>query len=93
MARRSYGSGSLVARADASGAETWYGLWRTGGRRVKRALGPKWAPGSRDGLTRAQAEAELRRRMQEHSVVVGRAERKTVAEAGERYVEHVARVK
>jgi integrase len=31
--------------------------------------------------------------MQEHSVVVGRAERKTVAEAGERYVEHLARVK
>jgi hypothetical protein len=33
MARRSYGSGSLVVRADANGAETWYGLWRTGHRR------------------------------------------------------------
>ena len=93
MARRSYGSGSLIARADASGAETWYGLWHSAGRRVKRALGPKRAPGSRDGLTRAQAEAELRRHMQEQSVVVGRAERKTVAEAGERYIEHLARVK
>ncbi|MEA2400429.1 MAG: hypothetical protein QOK00_832, partial [Thermoleophilaceae bacterium] len=39
MARRSYGSGSLVVRADANGAETWYGLWRTGTRRVKRVLG------------------------------------------------------
>jgi hypothetical protein len=36
MARRSYGSGSLIARADGNGAETWYGLWRTGSRRVKR---------------------------------------------------------
>ena len=59
MARRSYGSGSLVVRADANGAETWYGLWRTGPRRVKRALGPKRAPASRHGLTRSQAEAEL----------------------------------
>jgi hypothetical protein len=48
MARRSYGSGSLVVCADANGAETWYGLWRTGPRRVKRGLGPKRAPGSRD---------------------------------------------
>jgi hypothetical protein len=48
-----------MALADASGAETWYGLWRTGGLRVKRALGPKHAPGSSDGLTRSQAEAEL----------------------------------
>jgi hypothetical protein len=93
MARRSYGSGSLTFRADGNGAETWYGLWRTGGRRVKRALGPKRAPGSRDGLTRTQAEAELRRRMQAGAVVIGKAERKTVVEAGERYVEHLATVK
>jgi integrase len=93
MARRSYGTGSLVVRADGNGTETWYGLWRTGRRRVKRALGPKRASGSRDGLTRTQAEAELRRRMQGETVVVGRAERKTVAEAGERYVEHLATVK
>jgi integrase len=93
MARRSYGTGSLVARRDANGAETWYGLWCAGGRRVKRALGPKRGPGSREGLTRAQAEAELRRRMQQNIVVVGRAERKTVAEAGQRYLEHLERIK
>jgi integrase len=93
MARRSYGSGSLTVRADVNGTETWYGLWRTGGRRVKRALGPKRTPGARDGLTRSQAEAELRRRMGEKTVVIGRAERKTVAEAGERYLEHLATVK
>jgi hypothetical protein len=78
MAKRSYGSGSLGARGD----ESWYGLWCSGGRRVKRALGRKRSAGSRDGLTRAQAEAELRRRMQEDVVVVARAERKTLAEAG-----------
>jgi hypothetical protein len=93
MARRSYGSGSLVVRADANGAETWYGLWRTGTRRVKRALGPKRTAGSRDGLTRKQAEGELRRRMQDQTVVIGRPERQTLAEAGERYVEHLAGVK
>jgi hypothetical protein len=93
MARRSYGSGFLAIRRDANGTETWYGWWRVGGRRVKRALGPKRASGSRYGLTRTQAEAELRRRMQEETVVIGRAERKTIAEAGERYVEHLATVK
>jgi hypothetical protein len=89
MAKRSYGSGSLGARGD----ESWYGIWCSGGRRVKRALGRKRSAGSRDGLTRAQAEAELRRRMQEDVVVVARAERKTLAEAGERYVKHLAQVK
>jgi integrase len=93
MAKRSYGSGSLIARPDSGGGETWYGLWRVNGRRVKRALGRKRTPGSRDGLTRAQAEAELRRRMQQDVIVVARAERKTVAEAGERYIQHLARVK
>jgi hypothetical protein len=44
-------------------------------------------------VTRTQAEAELRRRMQEGAVVIGRAERKTIAEAGERYVQHLATVK
>jgi integrase len=60
---------------------------------VKRALGPKRSPASRDGLTRTQAEAELRRRMQEGAVVIGRAERKTIAEAGERYLENLTTVK
>jgi integrase len=93
MARRSYGSGSLTTRRDANGTETWYGWWRVGNRRVKRALGPKRSAGSRDGLTRTQAEAELRRRMQEGVVVIGRVERKTIAEAGERYLQHLTTVK
>jgi hypothetical protein len=39
MARRSYGSGSLVVRADANGAETWYGL----GALAASAILPVWS--------------------------------------------------
>lgn len=62
MSRRSYGTGRLWARADKNGRETWYGSWHVGGRRVKRRIGPKRSHGASDGLTRVQAEAELRRR-------------------------------
>ena len=59
MQRRSYGTGSLfTARGK------WYGQWRSGGHLIKRAIGPKRQPGSREGLTRKQAEAELRKLMQ-----------------------------
>ena len=68
MARRSYGTGSLDVRTDSAGRETWYGKWHANGRRVKRKIGPKRTEGSRDGLTRAQAEAELRRLMAEVQV-------------------------
>jgi hypothetical protein len=30
--RRSYGTGSLYARTDRSGRDTWYGYWRTAAR-------------------------------------------------------------
>lgn len=59
MAKRSYGTGSLMVRRDGRGRETRYGSWRVWGWRVKRVLGPKRSPGSRDGLTRTQAEGEL----------------------------------
>src|SRR5215212_10241351 len=91
VARRSYGSGQLVARAVAGGRETWYGLWYVGGRRVKRRLGPKRRPGTADGLTKTQAEAELRRRMTTEVVVAGR-QRKTVGEAGALYLAHLEHV-
>jgi integrase len=63
--RRSYGTGRLFVRADAASRESWYGSWWVGARRVKRKLGPKRPRGTTDGLTRRQAEAELRRRMHE----------------------------
>ena len=62
--RRSYGTGQLFVHTDTAGRESWYGRWYIGPKRIKRRIGPKREPGSRDGLTRAQAEAELRRRME-----------------------------
>ena len=89
--RRSYGTGSLYVRADSSGRETWYGKWHANGRRVKRVIGPKRATGSREGLTRAQAESELRRLMAEIQVTAKVGHSLTVAAAGERYQRHLKR--
>ena len=58
--RRSYGTGSLTLPVDAHGRETWYGRFYSGGRQVKRRLGPRRAPGAEHGLTRTQAERALR---------------------------------
>ena len=91
MGKRSYGSGQLFVRADGNGRETYYGSWRVCGRRVKRRLGPKRRAGTSDGLTRTQAEAELRRRIATEVVVAG-AQRRTVAEAGGAYIDHLERV-
>jgi hypothetical protein len=54
--KRSYGSGSIIQIGD-----TWFGKWRVGERQVKRRLGPVRPVGSKEGLTRSQAEAALRR--------------------------------
>ncbi len=59
--RRFYGTGSLDVRTDSNGREAWYGKWRSNGRQVKRKIATKRADGARNGLTRTQAEAELRR--------------------------------
>jgi integrase len=82
--KRSYGSGSLHPYRGA-----WYGKWRVGDRQVKRRLGAIRAPGSRDGLTRRQAERELRRRIESESPGVSAGDRRTVEEAGERLIEHL----
>ena len=89
MARRSYGSGSLYVKTDSAGAETWYGQWRVRDRQVKRRLGPKRRAGTRDGLTRAQAEAELRRRIAEDVPPPPSELRVTVGEAGQRLLQHL----
>ncbi|MGH7718977.1 MAG: tyrosine-type recombinase/integrase [Gemmatimonadaceae bacterium] len=77
-------------RRDARGRETWYGKWYSGTRRVKRKIGPKRQSGSRDGLTRAQAERELHRRMESERPVV--RSRLTIEIAGERYLDHLEHV-
>lgn len=84
--RRPYGTGSLYVRADRNGRETWYGHWRANGRQVKRRIGDTRATGSRDGLTRPQAEAELRRLIGEAGPPAARVgEALTVAELDRRY--------
>src|SRR5215218_1621757 len=91
MPRRSYGTGSLTVRADSAGRETWYGQWHSNGRRIKRRIGPKRTDGARDGLTRSQAEAELRRLMAEVTVDPVAGERLDVAEVTRRYLIHAER--
>jgi integrase len=86
--RRSYGTGALIARRDRAGLETWYGQWRVGTKLVKRRLGPKRRPGARTGLTKAQAERELRRLI-DAEVAVAPQSRLDVGEAGERYLAHL----
>lgn len=91
-ARRSYGTGSLPARRNASGVETWYGQVRVGDRFIKRVLGPKRSPGSREGLTKAQAERRLRELIDEVRAAPAVTDRMTVADAGERRIDHLEHV-
>jgi integrase len=80
--RRAYGSGSLFVHRG-----SWYGKWRIGPRQVKRKVGAKRRPGTREGLTKTQAEQELRRLMRE--VKATPLERLTLREAGDAYIAHV----
>jgi hypothetical protein len=84
MSRRPYGAGTLYVKAG-----SWYGRWRIAGRRVNRRLGPVRKPGTREGLTRPQAERELRRRMEQEHAMATTTGRLTVAETGERLIDHL----
>jgi integrase len=90
MTRRSYGTGSLFVRRDARGREYWYGQWWAGNRRPKRKLGPKRPPGSRDGLTRGQAERALRQLIERESAAAQATpeRRLSLTDLGGRYVDH-----
>jgi len=72
-------------------ADAYYGKWRVHGRQVRRKLGPRRLPGTRTGLTRAQAEARLRELMAETTLPAS-AERLTFEEMGRRYVQHLEEV-
>jgi integrase len=91
VAKRSYGTGRLYVVVDRGGRASWYGSWWVGGTRVKRKLGLKRTPGNADGLTRTQAERELRRRV-DATVVVAQGQRRTIGEAGEAYIAHLENV-
>jgi integrase len=81
--RRTHGTGSLIAKNG-----VYYGKWRVGGRQVMRKVGPVRRPATRDGLTKSQAEAQLRKMMGEMAVPPA-AERITVQEAAERLLAHL----
>jgi integrase len=91
-ARRSYGSGRIYVRSDSAGRETYYGSWWSNGRRVNRKLGAKRARGSREGLTAAQAEAELRRLIREVAPSIASADRLDVGEVGRCYCAHLTAI-
>lgn len=90
-ARRSYGTGSLLIRTDSAGRELWYGKWRSNGRQAMRKIGPKRGGAVKEGLTRAQAEGELRRLIAEVRVTPAPGELLNVGEVARRYLVHSER--
>ena len=78
MPRRNYGTGSL-RQVGKSWIGSWYAL---DGRRFKRRVGPVRMPGTRDGMTKAQAESEFARVREAEAIVAATARRVTMAEAG-----------
>jgi integrase len=82
-ARRRYGTGSIISKDG-----VYHGKWRVGERQVWRKLGPIRTPGTREGLTRTQAEAKLRTLMTE-TLAPAVVERVTVEDAGQRLIAHL----
>jgi integrase len=76
--RRAYGTGTLRIVGN-SWLASWYG---PDGRRVQRKVGSVRTEGRSDGLTKAQAERELRRLRELDSPSVERERRVTMEEAG-----------
>jgi integrase len=91
MTRRSYGSGRLWPVKNKGGGESWYGSWWAGSVRVKKKLGRKRPVGGGEGMTRVEAERELRRRLMEE-VRVPHGARRTILQAGEEYIDHLETV-
>jgi hypothetical protein len=85
--RRSYGTGSLFISHG-----KWYGKWRVDDRQIKRLLGPKRQPGSREGVTRKMAEVELRRAMAA-TRPVARADEVTFTDAALEFLRHAEKVR
>ncbi|MBS1894700.1 MAG: site-specific integrase [Actinobacteria bacterium] len=80
--RRAYGSGSLYRYRG-----SWYAKWYVGSRQIKRKIGAQRKRGSRDGMTKAQAEKEMRRLMRELKPTP--QERLSLREVGDAYIGHV----
>lgn len=88
-ARRPRGTGSLLIRRDQAGGELWYGKWRSGDEQLKRRIGPKRDPATGEGLTRTEAEAQLRGLMGTVRLRGNGGGRVTVAEAGQLLLERL----
>ncbi len=86
---RPHGTGGVVEKGN-----RWYGQWWVRGRRVKRSLGPVREPGTREGLTRKQAEARLRELMLEGGRCTAASDRTADAwqEVGDRRNKQLARI-
>lgn len=79
-ARRSHGTGTLHVRTCADGRQLWYGRWYAGGRRPNRRIGLKRKPGSEQGLSKIEAEGELRQMiLRERPLEVGESPTFTIA--------------
>jgi hypothetical protein len=87
--RRPRGTGSLAARRDTAGRETWYARFYVNRRLVKRRVGPKRVEGTREGLTRAQAEKALRRMIEEGRPRYRQSSASGSRRRGERYLRHL----
>lgn len=61
--RRSHGTGTLHVQTRANGRQLWFGRWYAGHLRRNRRIGLKRKRGTGRGMTKVEAEAELRRMM------------------------------
>jgi integrase len=86
--RRPYGSGHLWTEKGKRGREVWKCSFYQGGRKIKRTLGPVRQPGSREGLTKTQAESKLRE-LQRQAAVVVQPGRTTLKEVGDEYIRYL----
>ena len=84
--RRPRGTGAVFQKG-----ERWYGQWYVRGKLIKRSLGPVRQPGTREGLTKIQAETRLRDLISETNAAPPPiVERVTVTQAGERHLRQLA---
>jgi Phage integrase, N-terminal SAM-like domain len=86
MARRSYGTGSLL---HVNG--TYYGKWRApSGQQIKRRIGLVRTPHQPDGLTKAQAESRLRDLMRDTAASAPLEHARTLGAAVDAWITHLA---
>jgi hypothetical protein len=87
--RRAHGTGSLYPLAGSGGRETWYGRWYVGKKRVHRRIGPRRQRGEKAGLTKAEAEQEMRRMRLAAEVTPPPETTVTVDQAAEHLLHHL----